>query len=94
MNYSRSANYHYITGKDDKAKAVKELIKLYKRKFKTIKTIALGDSLNDLPMLKEVDDAYLVQKRDKSYEKDKFKHAKGIGPEGWNKAVLEIINED
>ena len=91
LNYSRGANYHYIMGKNDKGKAVKELTKLYKKKFKTIKTIALGDNLNDTPMLKEVDDAYWVQKRDKSYENNKFKHAKGIGPKGWNKVISEII---
>ncbi len=93
LNYSKGANYHYVMGKNDKGKAVKELIRLYKKRYKNIKTIALGDNLNDVPMLKEVDDAYWVQKIDKSYENNKFKHARGIGPEGWNRIILKVINK-
>lgn len=92
LNYGRGANYHCLMGKNDKGKAVRQLARLYKRKFKSIRTIALGDNLNDIAMLKEVDNAYLVQKRDGSYENNKFKHAKGIGPDGWNKIILKIID--
>lgn len=61
LNYTRSARYHYIMGKNDKGKAVKILTKYYRKKYGKIKTIALGDNLNDKPMLKAVDKAFLVK---------------------------------
>ena len=73
------------------------LIDLYKKKYKQIETIAIGDSPNDIPMLERVDYPIVVQKHDGSYD-SKIKipriiKANGIGPEGWNKAVLKIISK-
>lgn len=88
LRYDKGGRYSHILGNYDKGKAVKKLIFLYKRKYKKIKTIALGDSENDFPMLKAVDIGYLVQKINKGYASDKFKKVKGIGPIGWNKTIL------
>ncbi|MEK6546395.1 MAG: HAD-IIB family hydrolase, partial [Nitrospinota bacterium] len=76
--------YHILKG-NDKGKAVKMLKKLYERKYGRITTVGIGNSLNDLPMLKAVDIPVLVKNYDGRYEKGiKLKNlylADGIGPE-------------
>ncbi len=87
--------YFHIMGNSDKGRAVSFLVKLYRREFGDIVTVALGDSLNDLPMLKGVDYPVLVQKQDGCYEDnivaDNLICAEGVGPAGWNRAVLTLI---
>ncbi|PIP71240.1 MAG: mannosyl-3-phosphoglycerate phosphatase [Nitrospirae bacterium CG22_combo_CG10-13_8_21_14_all_44_11] len=87
--------FFHILGSSNKGIAVSILINLYKNKYKKIETIALGDSPNDIPMLVRVDYPVIVQKHDGSYD-SKIKipcsiKANGIGPDGWNKAVLNKI---
>lgn len=87
--------FYHILGSSNKGIAVSMLIDLYKKKYKQIETIAIGDSPNDIPMLERVDYPIVVQKHDGSYD-SKIKipriiKANGIGPEGWNKAVLKKI---
>ena len=89
--------FYHILGSSNKGIAVSMLIDLYKKKYKQIETIAIGDSPNDIPMLERVDYPIVVQKHDGSYD-SKIKipriiKANGIGPEGWNKAVLKIISK-
>ena len=56
----------------------------------------IGDSLNDLPLLLAVDHPVLVQKPDGSYDHEidvpQLIHAPGIGPVGWNHAILDLLN--
>jgi len=75
FNFIQGTRYCHITGKNDKGKAVKILISFYKRKYKNIKSIALGDAANDLPMLKVVNKGYLIKR----------------GPIDWNKIVKKEI---
>jgi mannosyl-3-phosphoglycerate phosphatase len=62
-----------------------------------IETIGIGDSINDAPLLAMVDYPILVQKPDGSYDPDihvsGMIHAPGIGPVGWNEAVLKLLAE-
>jgi mannosyl-3-phosphoglycerate phosphatase len=62
-----------------------------------IETIGIGDSLNDLPFLLTVDRPVLVQKPDGSYDPDinlpNLIRAPGIGPAGWNDAVLDLLGQ-
>ncbi len=87
--------FFHILGSSDKGIAVSILTDLYKRKYGKIKTIALGDSPNDIPMLERVDYPVLVQKRNGEYDPQidmpKLIKADGIGPEGWNKALIEFL---
>lgn len=87
--------FFHILGSSNKGIAVSILTDLYKRKYGNIKTIALGDSPNDIPMLERVDWPVLVQKQDGIYDPQigmpKLVRAEGIGPAGWNKAILDFI---
>jgi mannosyl-3-phosphoglycerate phosphatase family protein len=89
-------NLYHLMGDYDKGKAVRHLKRWYEGKYGKFITIGLGDGLNDLPLLKEVDYAVLIQKEDGSYdaqvELPNLIEAQGIGPAGWNKAVLELMN--
>lgn len=87
----------HILGNSNKGIAVSLLIDLYKKKFKQIKTIAIGDSPNDIPMLERVDHPVIVQRPDGKYESDiDIQHiikAEGTGPAGWNKAIIKLVGE-
>jgi mannosyl-3-phosphoglycerate phosphatase len=90
--------FFHILGDSDKGKAVKMLKECYMKKSSGgIITIALGDSPNDIPMLGAVDYPVVVQKPDGAYDAriilPRLIKAEGIGPEGWNKAVVKLIAE-
>jgi len=79
----------------DKGKAVKNLVELFKLNFGDVYTIGIGDSPNDEEMLAAVDLPILVQTVNNHWNKLKVKnlrHVTGIGPEGWAKAVSELLN--
>jgi len=87
--------FYHILGSSNKGIAVSILTDLYKNKYGYVRTVAIGDSPNDIPMLERVDYPVIVQKHDGSYD-NKIKipriiKAEGIGPEGWNKTVMQII---
>lgn len=94
FNYTQGRFFH-ILGNSDKGKAVSILIGLYKRKFGEIKTVAIGDSPNDIPMLERVDYPIIVQKSDGSYDSriniPNLIRADGIGPVGWNGAFINLL---
>lgn len=95
FNYTQGAIFHHIMGNNDKGKAVKILIQIFKNRFPELNTVALGDSLNDLPMLEVVDIPILVQKPDGKYDQrisvGNLVYADGVGPVGWNRSVLEFL---
>jgi len=94
LNYTPGGRYYDVTGPNDKGKATRILIDLFNRKSGPIKTIGIGDSPNDLPMLSAVDIPILVQKPRGTWEEIDIPHlrrAEGIGPEGWARAVEEIL---
>lgn len=88
--------YHVMQG-GDKGRAVAILIDLYHRMWSQIRTIGIGDSLNDLPMLALMDVPILVQKKDHSWENVSLpglRKIEGIGPQGWNSAIAEVIEAE
>ncbi len=96
FNYTQGRFFH-ILGDSDKGKAVSILIELYKRELGDVLTVAIGDSSNDIPMLEKVACPVIVQKPDGNYNKitiPNLTKASGIGPNGWNKAVLTCIKKD
>jgi mannosyl-3-phosphoglycerate phosphatase len=98
FNYTRGRFFH-ILGDSDKGKAVSILIELYKGELgDDVLTIAFGDSPNDISMLEKVNYPIIVQKPDGSYDTlidiPHLTKAEGIGPEGWNKAVLTLIKKN
>jgi len=73
------------------------LKELYQKQYGPVTTIGLGDSLNDLPLLRVVDHPVLVRKEDGSYDENislpNLIRADGVGPLGWNRAVMRFLAE-
>ncbi len=99
FNYTEGARFMHLMGANDKGKAVKILVDIFKKNHPETKivSVGIGDSLNDLPMLEVVDRAFLVKKVSGNYEErikvENLVYADGIGPVGWNKAILSLFNE-
>ena len=98
LNVTQGGRFFHLLGDNDKGKAVSIVIKGYKDVNPKLKSIAIGDSFNDLPMLQKVDIPVLVQKP-KGISDEKISsltdliRAPGVGPEGWNKAILAILTQ-
>jgi mannosyl-3-phosphoglycerate phosphatase len=98
FNYTQGEFLH-IMGDSDKGRAVETVKGLYSKIRKRIMTVALGDSPNDIEMLRCVDYPVVVQKADGSYHPQVVKEVKGIvkadgiGPEGWNRAVMTVLSK-
>ncbi len=74
------------------------LADLFKKEYGDVVTVAIGDSPNDIPMLERVDRPIIVRKHDGTYDErirvpDLLK-ANGIGPDGWNRAVLNLFRSN
>jgi len=94
LNWSYGGRLHHVMGGGDKGKAVEVLTGLYRRMWGEIRTIGLGNGLNDLPFLLQVDVPILVQKRDHSWEDmnlPRLRRVQGVGPEGWSRAIVELF---
>ena len=94
LRWTRGRIYH-IMGDHHKGRAVVMLCRLYRQQFGSIETIGIGDSLNDLPFLLAVDRPILVRKLSGMHE-DQIRipgliRTVGVGPAGWNEAVLKLL---
>jgi mannosyl-3-phosphoglycerate phosphatase len=98
LKHTEGGIFHHIMGDNDKGRAANILISLFRQKLPGVKTIGLGDSFNDLPMLKAVDMPILIKKPTGQYDPriktPNLVFAQGIGPEGWNKAILDLMEKN
>ena len=94
LTWMHGGRFYNVTGGNDKGEACQILIELLRRKFTAIRTMGIGDSVNDLPMLKTVDIPMLVQKEGRRWEDMELPglvRVKGVGPQGWRGAILSIF---
>ena len=86
--------FHHALGPNDKGMAVTLLTELYRRKFGEVRTVGIGDTVNDAPMLAAVDVPFLVQRPGGDWEKldqPNLQKVPGVGPAGWSLAVRELL---
>ncbi|WAC06993.1 MAG: HAD-IIB family hydrolase [Thermodesulfobacteriota bacterium] len=98
LHITRGGRFFHLLGDNDKGKAVSIVIKGYENVYPKLKSIAIGDSFNDLPMLQKVDIPVLVQKPKGIFDEKistlaNIIRAPGVGPEGWNKALIAILTQ-
>lgn len=90
-----AGRFGHLVGGTHKGQACRALIDLYRRNGESISTAAIGDSLNDLPMLERVDYPFLVERRGGGYQEGiSFKglsYLEGIGPVGWARGVMRLL---
>jgi mannosyl-3-phosphoglycerate phosphatase len=101
LRWTKGGRLFHLMGENDKGEAASVLLRCYYRQqrirgqVELIETVGIGDSINDAPLLAMVDYPILVQKPDGSYDPDihlsGMIRAPGIGPVGWNEAVLELL---
>lgn len=94
LTWSYGGRLYHVMGGGGKGKAVEVLSGLYRERWGEIRTVGLGNGMNDLPMLSQVDIPILVQKRDHSWEDmdlPGLRKVRGVGPEGWSKAIAEVF---
>ena len=86
-----------VTGiESNKGNAVRILIEAYRSMYDEVISYGVGDSQNDLEMLKTVNFPYLVQRPDQTWAgitADNITKIAGIGPNGWNIMAREILGE-
>jgi len=99
FNYTKGEFFH-IMGDSDKGRAVDIVKNMYSGNNRRIVTAALGDSENDIEMLQNVDNPVVVQKKDGTYNRQVIRSVKecikadGIGPVGWNRAIIELLSKN
>jgi mannosyl-3-phosphoglycerate phosphatase len=98
----QGGRFLHALGRCDKGQAARKVIDVYKNNYPDIswKTMALGDSENDIELLKVADIAVTIKRHDSTYmnyipnRKQRVIRPQGIGPAGWNEAVENILKED
>lgn len=87
--------YHLMGELQDKGIAVRETVELFEKFYnEKICSIGLGDSENDLAMLKRVDVPIVIQKYDGSHLEtglENIQKSSFIGSKGWNEMVLKNV---
>ncbi len=101
LRWTKGGRLFHLLGENDKGEAASVLLRCYLRQQRMngqaerIETVGIGDSINDAPLLAMVDYPILVQKPDGSYDPDiqlsGLIYAQGVGPVGWNEAVLKLL---
>jgi mannosyl-3-phosphoglycerate synthase len=82
--------FYEVTGGNNKERAARVLLEMYKLNYGGIVSFGIGDGIADIPFLNHVDYPMLVQNADKRWQRLEIRNlarVKGIGPEGWSRAI-------
>ena len=93
---TRGGRFWHILGANDKALAVEALAALFRRGSPAVRTIGLGDGLNDAPFLERMDVPVLI--RSPQVAELRARVSRGsvtelTGPAGWNEAILALTDD-
>jgi len=94
----QGGRFYHLTGKSDKGGAVRILMRLYRAARKTQTFLGLGDSENDLSLLRSVDVPILMAKPDGSFDPEVLKRIPQVrrtpaGPEGWRQSMSALLQD-
>lgn len=99
LRCTRGGRYYHVTGVTDKGLAIRKLRSLYTQAWGEVRTVGLGDSPNDLPLLQEVDVPIVVRNPATNTgarllrKVPLARQTRLPGPQGWNEAVLEVVEK-
>jgi mannosyl-3-phosphoglycerate synthase len=89
--------FYEVTGGNDKGKAIKVLNEIFKLNYGKITTYGIGDGIDDLSLLSNVDHPMLVQGVDKRWQRlnvRNLKRVRGVSTEGWSRAVELVLGNE
>ena len=98
LTVTKGDRFYHLTAGHDKGEVVKVLLDLYRRQHPSLVAIGLGNSSNDLPLLRETDIAVLVRNPDGNWNAEvtthlpSVKRTDGIGPAGWREAIERLLD--
>ncbi len=98
LTITQGDRFYHVTAGPDKGEAVGVLLAHYRRHYPSLRAIGLGNSANDLSLLRESDIAVLVRNPDGCWDTEVTTHlpsvqcTDGIGPVGWREAIDKILN--
>ena len=95
----QGGRFYHVLGDCDKGRALARVVEIYNENCPGIirKVVALGDSENDVPLFDAADVAVIIKRHDGSFAeytrnaRQEIIKPAGIGPEGWNEAVMDLI---
>jgi mannosyl-3-phosphoglycerate phosphatase len=93
LRVSRGGRFHHLHGPSDKGKALGVVMRRWRRR----RAAAIGDSANDLPMLKAAAMAFAVRTPEGRHDLELVSGVPGLrlidrpGPEGWAIAVGQLL---
>ncbi|MDX2153684.1 MAG: HAD-IIB family hydrolase [Bryobacteraceae bacterium] len=91
--WTRGGRFFHVTDQLDKGAAARYLIRRYRQYYGEVTTVALGDAMNDLPLLRVCDRAIVVQSDQATALLEQLPGAELTalpGPRGWSHAVLRL----
>jgi mannosyl-3-phosphoglycerate phosphatase len=94
-SWTRGGRFHHILGQNDKAAAVRILLDLYRNVEPNVRSLGLGDGLNDAEFLNAVDIPILI--RTSCLDRlqalvPRGRPTESSGPRGWCQAILELYS--
>lgn len=99
LKVTQGGRFYHLLGQNDKGKAVQVLKKIYAQTYprRQLWAVGLGDSANDIPMLKAVDVPVVIRKKTGQWEDlpgiDGVVRSRNPGPQGWAEEVTRIVSQ-
>lgn len=91
----QGSRFYTVTGeRADKGRAVRLLLQRLRQDAPDLRSVGVGDSPNDAPMLAEVDEPYLVQTPEGEWaplDLPGLRRVEGVGPKGFRMAVEDAV---
>ncbi len=98
LQATAGGRFLHLFGGCDKGEAVRRLLDRLRARHPGLRSAALGDGPNDRPMLEQVDVPVLVPGSGPlpvdRHALPGLRIARAPGPAGWNRAVLDLLEED
>lgn len=100
LTVTTGGRYHHLSGRSDKGRAVRLLCEFMRKNRGPLRSVGIGDSPNDISMLHAVDVPVIAMRPNWVFHQRLVEdvpnaiHASGIGPVGWNAAVMALLSSE
>jgi len=99
LKLTRGGRFFHVSGLADKGVAVRTLGECIRARRGGLETVGIGDSANDVPMLKAVDVPMVVERPRGYFDKEvtdalaNLVRVREVGPKGWAAAVMGLLQD-